>query len=1087
MTRIISIAIFQLFCFYNFLSAQSSDLKVRNFSPKEIGRPFTNWSCVQDNAGIIYITNSEGLISYDGTTWLSFEDNPFTTAAKDQNGTVYLGGQGDFGYLTSDESGRAQFHSLKMTVENQDFNSIIWSIKTNDLGVYFASKEGTFYWDGEKITFWDNITDIIQPTKNEIVAVNKNKGLIKHSKSGFKDLPNSNSIQNKPLSHGLYYHEKLLLFFSKGGVYYYYNMEGLKPFSKINKILSERIFSVFNSTLTDTYFVALNNVGVVAFDKEWNILDTINTQTGMQNNLPKFISYDIHDNIWVPLQEGVSIINTAFSLKQWDNGSGLEGVITDIMALDQIIYVGTSKGLYFKKIGTKNFKKHPDFNDKIWSIDYTDIDLNNKKIIINENSLIYSIDQSKNKQVVSNKTSTQIYSPKKSELLLNIAINGIYRIDNFNKPVEELIFSFDNQDQVITSIIETLSGELWIGAKQKGVYKLKDYTADSVEVQLYNDKDGLKGIFEPRTALINGKIYVGTQTGIFRYNAASDSFENTNWLNENIMAFDAINDSTAYLAYEDKINQSVVINKIILKNDGSIEIVDKPYKSIITNTVTKFKNYGGYTYIGTSDGLFRYNEKDIKDYNTPFNTLVRKVMSRDSLIFAGTYSTLKPGAKLPSIVKDQPMEYQPTLTYENNEIRFEYAAAYYELPEKTQYSYILEGNDKSWSSWSNEHIKEYNNLSPGTYSFKVKAKNVYDTEGEIANYTFTILAPWYMTTWAYGLFGIGAGLFVWALVLGYSYRVRQHRKKLKLIVADRTFEVLMQKKEIEKQNELLKEQNEEIVLQRDAINEKNQELEMSQEEILSINEKLQELNTMLEKKVEQRTSKIKSTLRQLQQTNAELDTFIYRASHDLKGPISRINGLTSLAKLESTNPNDLKYYELIELVTKDMNKLLAKLTQVHEVIHAELQKQEVDIPSMIAEIRESINFLESGITPKYSFQLQDALQFKTDPSLLKLILTNLMENALIFRKINKDDPHHIVIKTSQDTNQYFLEISDSGIGILPEQLNKVFNMFYRGSDQSKGSGLGLYLVKMAVDKLRGTIKVDSDYSTQTTFTISIPK
>ena len=440
----------------------------------------------------------------------------------------------------------------------------------------------------------------------------------------------------------------------------------------------------------------------------------------------------------------------------------------------------------------------------------------------------------------------------------------------------------------------------------------------------------------------------------------------------------------------------------------------------------------------------------------------------------------------PKIVVNQPSNYIPTLAFERNSIRFEYASAYYELPERTEYSYFLEGNDKQWSSWSTEHVKEYNNLSAGEYTFKVKVKNIYDFEGEIASYQFTILAPWYQTSWALVLFTFSGGMLLWFIVLAYSYRVRHHRKKLKLIVTDRTFEVISQKKEIEKQNDLLKEQNEQISSQRDAINAKNVELELSQEEILKINKKLQELNGLLEKKVEQRTSKIKQTLQQLQQTNAELDTFIYRASHDLKGPISRIHGLTSLAKLESTSPNDLKYYDLIELVAKDMNKLLAKLTQVHGVIHATVDKELIDLPVLISEVRNNINFLDQSADTKYSFDLKSTLQVKSDPFLLTIILTNLMENALIFKR-NSISEHQIIIKADEDSDNYYIEVIDNGLGIAADHLNKVFNMFFRGSDQSKGSGLGLYLVKVAIEKLHGDISVTSTMNDNTTFWVKIPK
>ncbi|MTI20075.1 GHKL domain-containing protein, partial [Fulvivirga sp. RKSG066] len=377
----------------------------------------------------------------------------------------------------------------------------------------------------------------------------------------------------------------------------------------------------------------------------------------------------------------------------------------------------------------------------------------------------------------------------------------------------------------------------------------------------------------------------------------------------------------------------------------------------------------------------------------------------------------------------------------------------------------------------------YTNLPPGRYSFVVKSRNIYENEGNLATYDFTILSPWHQTTTAYIGFGIAALLLIWFISLAYTYRVRAQRRKLKLIVADRTFEVISQKKEIESQNELLKNQYTEISLQKDEIQEKNTELQQSQEEILSINDKLKELNSLLEKKVEQRTKKIKTTLEELKLTNHQLDTFVYRASHDLKGPISRIHGLTSLAKLESPEGMNFKYYDLIERAALDMQGLLSKLSHAYEIMNKRVVTEKIDIPYLLSEIRELVKFLDNGT--KYNFEIEEKLSVQTDKYLLKIVLTNLIENALIFRQRNTE-LHEVRVSCYEEEDQFCFQIGDNGIGIATELYPKIFEMFFRGSDQSKGSGLGLYIVKTAVEKLKGSIEVSSTQYSYTEFTVKIP-
>ena len=186
-------------------------------------------------------------------------------------------------------------------------------------------------------------------------------------------------------------------------------------------------------------------------------------------------------------------------------------------------------------------------------------------------------------------------------------------------------------------------------------------------------------------------------------------------------------------------------------------------------------------------------------------------------------------------------------------------------------------------------------------------------------------------------------------------------------------------------------------------------------------------------------------------------------------------------------PDDIyqKYFDLIEHTTVEMESLLSKLTQVHEALNKHIVKEDVDIPSLLNEVRESIKFLNLNEKTTYSFDLDPNISIKTDHFLLKIILQNIMENAMIFRRGNRYE-HHIHIETWVKKGIFTTKIRDTGIGIAEDQMKEVYNMFYRGSDQSKGNGLGLYLVKISADKLRGKIDIHSEVGKFTEFTVSIP-
>jgi signal transduction histidine kinase/ligand-binding sensor domain-containing protein len=1062
---------------------------IKNFSSKDYDASFSNFRVIQSQSGLLYFGNFESLLAYDGIKWQKSLKFQTMSMAETSDGEIFVGSFGDFGYLRTNNQGELQFTSLKPHLNHQlELASIIWvTIATID-GVYFYSKQGIFKWDGSTLSAWlSNEYRAKIYWQDDLYVIKKNEGLVKLNDTGHDLIKGTETLANYNLTLLQRQGEGLLIGTMQNGFYYLSKLGQLQKIigSAQEFLTKNQVFDCEINPLSKTqrYIAGSFNGGIGLIDDNFDLTEIIDSKRGLQSDIIKGLTLDTNNNLWCATQDGISLVELSSPWKTWKK-SGIEGTPWCIEKIRETLYVGSTKGLFYMEEGI--FKKIEGINTKVWSISHTGIEGGDLMAATGQGVFMVT---SRKAELVKSNVTTNIITPSAlpDKILLSESVglsllskkSGLYN--------EQILVTFDNPDQSFHDAKEDKNGDIWLGAKHKGVYRVSNVTSNNPEVRLYNSNDGLNGSFEPSIVSTYLGILVGTESGLFKYDSLTDRFELFGNISDDINRLAALNDSTIYACVRLKNGRSKV-KKLILHQSGKLSQIDKPYNYIEKNTITYiYTDINGITWFATSDGLFSFDEKVKKDYSVPFNTLIRKVTNLDSLIFAGSYTIPSDDSVVPKFVIDQPKSFEPTLDYASNSIRFEYAATSYEMPEKNVYSYFLEGNDKSWSSWSTESIKEYNNLSAGNYTFYVKSKNIYDTEGRTALYRFVILPPWYQTGWAYWLFTLCGGLFVWFMMMAYSYRIRQQGKKLKLIVADRTFEVLSQKKKIEKQNKLLIDKNEEITLQRDNINEKNQELEISQEEILSINEKLHELNTMLEKKVEQRTSKIKSTLHQLQKTNTELDTFIYRASHDLKGPITRIHGLTSLARLESTSPNDLKYYELIERVARDMQKLLSKMTHAHEMLNYTVEIEAIDLPVIISDVRDSINFLNGDVDMKYSFDLENTLSLKSDTFLFSIILTNLMENALIFRKNYPGEEQRIFIKSYQDNNNYYITISDSGIGISKEHVEKIFNMFFRGSDQSKGSGLGLYLVKVAVEKLNGTITVESTFGKSTTFSITLPK
>lgn len=276
-------------------------------------------------------------------------------------------------------------------------------------------------------------------------------------------------------------------------------------------------------------------------------------------------------------------------------------------------------------------------------------------------------------------------------------------------------------------------------------------------------------------------------------------------------------------------------------------------------------------------------------------------------------------------------------------------------------------------------------------------------------------------------------------------------------------------------NQEIEVQSQEISQQRDLLVRQNHDILEAQEEIRQVNEKLWNWKDELEKRVEERTE-------ELQKTNDELDFFLYRASHDLKGPVASLKGLIQLAELEVENKTNKLFLQRFDDNVHQLNRLLDKFLMIFEVHHDELLIQNINLKDIWQNSFEQLTAWHNFSPNLFQIQWEGNEICATDATMLEIILLNLAENALLF---GRNYPCTIIITALP--NELILYFKDRGEGIPPEFLpNRIFEMFFRGSEKSAGNGLGLYIVQKAVEKLGGTINLESILHKQTIFSIAIP-
>ncbi len=224
---------------------------------------------------------------------------------------------------------------------------------------------------------------------------------------------------------------------------------------------------------------------------------------------------------------------------------------------------------------------------------------------------------------------------------------------------------------------------------------------------------------------------------------------------------------------------------------------------------------------------------------------------------------------------------------------------------------------------------------------------------------------------------------------------------------------------------------------------------------------------------------------ELKETNQELDRFVYSVSHDLSAPLKSILGLVNISKLNS-NPEDHKlYFSKIENSVVKLDEFIKEVLDYSRNKRLESTVEQCGLKDLCSEILENLKHMEGYQDIDVDLSDLNLPQIQCDKVRLKMILNNLLTNSIKYQKHVPEHRPFIRISSRKNANAVVIEIEDNGEGMKPEVQEKIFNMFYRGHEKSKGSGLGLYIAREAAEKINGTIAVKSEYGVGTTFTLEL--
>jgi PAS domain S-box-containing protein len=262
----------------------------------------------------------------------------------------------------------------------------------------------------------------------------------------------------------------------------------------------------------------------------------------------------------------------------------------------------------------------------------------------------------------------------------------------------------------------------------------------------------------------------------------------------------------------------------------------------------------------------------------------------------------------------------------------------------------------------------------------------------------------------------------------------------------------------------------------------NEELATQDEEIRQTNEQLVIINHQL---MEER-EKLLRTTRELEDRNFELDQIMYKTSHDIRSPITSMLGLLSIIKEEKSMDKIREYLTFLEKRTGDLDRFTKSMLNYGRAQRAGALIEQIDIEQMIDHCMMELKYLPNFDRLQKNIQVNPSeFPFYQDSLRLSIILSNVLSNAVKYQNLHCEQSY-VEVKVRVSADEAEICVSDNGIGVQKEYIDKVFNMFFRATDKSEGSGLGMYIVKQTIEKLGGKIIFESKLTKGTKICITLP-
>ena len=792
---------------------------IQKFTPIDYNGENQNWMISQGSNKSIYVGNNEGLLEYNGAKWKMYRspNNTIIRAVKAVGKRIYTGCYMEFGFWERDVFGGLNYKSVvskfkKPMVEDEH----IWNIVTNDEWILFQSFNRIYFYNSKT-----GSTKIIN-SKNGISRIFNVNGFIYYHveregiykfEGGQPRLIIDNTVFKNDKIVGMFHITNGLLVLTRSSGFYKLIEGKLTSWNfPGNEIL--RKMNIFNSIqLRDKSFVigTIKN-GVIFLDVNGNIKLELNRNNGLSNNTALGLFEDVDNNVWVGLDNGINCVNLKAPIRVFNDDEGEIGTIYASIVHNNILYLGTNQGLFYKRAFTQDsFKFVNGTSGQVWCLFKYKDDLlcghHSGTFVINNDkaNLISAIPGTWEFKTVS-KTEDILLQGNYNGLNVLIKEDGIWKIRNKIK-------GFDNSARYF-EIGE--NNELWVSHGYKGLFRLK---IDEGLTMVKNVSIDSKTPFDKNSSLIkyNNRILYANKGGILGFDSVKNEFVRDKVLSSLV-------DQSAYASGKLVVDETGKLWVFTKENISYVELNDLTNDLKINKVAISYslrKGQVGYEnishlqnnnyLIGITDG---YLILDISRINQ-----------------SNTYQIELNSVTLNSVDQEKikiDMQKSGDFDYSNNSITFSYSVPIYDKYKEVKYQFRLKGRYNDWSEWNTKSELVFENLSFGDYTLNIRAKVGDKLSNNTINYQFRIARPWFLSNIAI--------FFYLLIVLGFSLILHKSYKK--------HYKKVHERKQLENEQLITKIKNDQLY---QDIESKNRELAISTMSIIKKNEVLNSIQKELKR------------------------------------------------------------------------------------------------------------------------------------------------------------------------------------------------------------------------------------------------